>query len=372
VSWRPPALIRHASRDTFSRKREKKRAQTLILKFIVLVFIVARAIPARADAIADFYRGKMVHIIVGYDRGGGYDTMAHLIAETLGNYIPGHPLVIVQNMVGAGSMRAASYVAGGAPHDGTIIAATGPAPLFVPFIPPGADTFRLDPQKLNWLPSPASETSVVAVWHTANVKSIDDARHYELPVAANSINGQASFYARLLNLVLGTKFKPILGYQNGTSESLIAMERGEVLAHPSIPLTSLKSERPQWLLDGSVRLIAQYGRAPAEDLPNVPFVDNLLSGENKQVFDIATAPQMIGRPYFMGPNVPPERVAAMRQAFLETFRDTGFRVEARAGYFEIDQNPMTGEDIEALIKSAYAAPPEILARLRELYGAGRE
>ena len=280
--------------DTFSRKREKGRASSILL--VCSAFCLLGCAPARADEVADFYRGKMVHIIVGYDRGGGYDTMAHLIAETLGNYIPGHPLVIVQNMVGAGSMRAASYVAGGAPQDGTIIAATGPAPLFVPFIPPGADTYTLDPQRLNWLPSPASETSVIAVWHTADVKSIDDARRFELPVAANSINGQASFYARLLNEVLGTKFKPILGYQNGTSESLIAMERGEVLAHPSIPLTSLKSERPQWLQDGSVRLIAQYGRAPAEDLPDVPFVDNLLSGENKQVFDIATAPQMIGRP----------------------------------------------------------------------------
>ncbi|HWG07316.1 MAG TPA: hypothetical protein VG271_20110 [Beijerinckiaceae bacterium] len=342
------------------------------LLLIVSAFCFLGCAAARADAIADFYRGKMVHIIVGYDRGGGYDTMAHLIAETLGNYIPGHPLVIVQNMVGAGSMRAASYVAGGAPQDGTIIAATGPAPLFVPFIPPGADTFTLDPQRLNWLPSPSAETSVVAVWHTANVKSIDDARRAELPVAANSINGQASFYARLLNDVLGTKFKPILGYQNGTSESLIAMERGEVLAHPSIPLTSLKSERPQWLLDGSVRLIAQYGQAPAEDLPDVPFVDNLLSGESKQVFDIATAPQMIGRPYFMGPNVPPERVTAMRQAFLDTFHDTGFRIEARAGQFEIDQHPMTGEDIEKLIGAAYAAPPEILTKLRDLYGAGRQ
>jgi tripartite-type tricarboxylate transporter receptor subunit TctC len=310
--------------------------------------------------------------VVGYDNGGGYDTMARLIARTLGNYIPGHPLVIVQNMVGAGSMRAATYVAGGAPQDGTIIAATGPAPLFVPFIPPGADTFTLDPEKLNWLPSPASETSVVAVWHTADVRSIADAQQRELPVAANSVNGQANFYARLLNDVLGTKFKPVLGYQNGTSESLIAMERGEVLAHPSIPLTSLKSERPQWLQDGSVRLIAQYGRAPAEDVPNVPFVDNLLSGAKKQLFDIATAPQTIGRPYFMGPNVPPARVAAMRKAFLDTFRDTGFRVEARAGQFVIDQNPMTGEEIETLIKRAYAAPPEMLARLQALYGAGRQ
>ena len=340
--------------------------------FAAFAFFFIASVTARADDVADFYRGKMVHIIVGYDNGGGYDTMARLIARTLGNYIPGHPLVIVQNMVGAGSMRAATYVAGGAPQDGTIIAATGPAPLFVPFIPPGSDTFTLDPEKLNWLPSPASETSVVAVWHTADVKSIADAQQRELPVAANSVNGQASFYARLLNDVLGTKFKPILGYQNGTSESLIAMERGEVLAHPSISLTSLKSERPLWLHDGSVRLIAQYGRAPAEDLPDVPFVDDLLSGENKRLFDIAIAPSMIGRPYFMGPKVPPARVAAMQQAFLDTFKDTGFRVEARAGQFVIDQKPMTGEEIKALIEKAYAAPPDILARLRVLYGVGRE
>jgi tripartite-type tricarboxylate transporter receptor subunit TctC len=329
------------------------------------------AAPAQADDIADFYRGRIVHIIVGYDTGGGYDTMARLVARALGTYIPGHPLVVVQNMVGAGSMQAATYVAGGAPQDGTIIAATGPAPLFIPFIAPGANTFTLDPAKLNWLPSPASETSVIAVWHTADVHSIADAQSRELNVAANSINGQASFYAKVLNDVLGTKFKPVLGYQGGTSESLIAMERGEVEAHPSIALTSLKSERPQWLRDGSVRLIGQYGRAPAEDLPDVPFIDDLLAGQTRQEFDLAIAPLMVGRPYFVGPGVPAGRVAALRQAFLDTFKDTGFRVEARAGQFEIDDEPMTGEEIEALVGKAYAAPPEILARLRALYGAGR-
>jgi len=337
-----------------------------------LAFSLIASAPAFADEVADFYRGRIVHIIVGYDNGGGYDTMARLIARTLGQYIPGQPLVIVQNMVGAGSMRAATYVAGGAPQDGTIIAATGPAPLFIPFIPAGTNTFTLDPAKLNWLPSPESETSVVAVWHTADVQSLADAQMRELPVAANSINGQASFYARLLNDVLGTKFKPVLGYQNGTSESLIAMERGEVLAHPSISWSSLKSERPQWLHDGSVRIIAQYGRTRAEGLADVPFVDDLLSGAKKQMFDLAIAPLTIGRPYFMGPSVSPERVAAMRQAFLDTFKDTSFRVEARAAQFEIDQKPMTGEEIEALIAAAYAAPPDILARLRALYGAGRE
>ena len=327
---------------------------------------------AHADDVADFYRGRIVHIIVGYDTGGGYDSMARLVARTLGKYIPGHPLVVVQNMVGAGSMRAATYVAGGAPQDGTIIAATGAAPLFIPFIAPGADTFTLDPAKLNWLPSPASETSVITVWHTANVHSLAEAQRRELIVAANSVNGQASFYAHVLNDVLGTKFKPILGYQGGTSESLVAMERGEVEAHPSIPLTSLKSQRPQWLHDGSVRLIGQYGRAPAEDLPDVPFVDDLLAGSKRQMFDLAIAPLMVGRPYFLGQDVPPARVAALRQAFLETFKDTGFRVEARAAQFEIDDEPMHGEEIEALVKNATAAPPEILARLRELYGAGRD
>ena len=168
------------------------------------------------------------------------------------------------------------------PQDGTIIAATGAAPLLIPFITPGADTITLDPAKLDWLPSPASETSVIAVWHTADVHSIAEARSRDLNVAANSVNGQASFYARVLNDVLGTKFKPILGYQGGTSESLIAMERGEVEAHPSIAWTSLKSQRPQWLRDGSVRLIGQYGRAPAEDLPDVPFIDDLLAGSKRQ------------------------------------------------------------------------------------------
>jgi tripartite-type tricarboxylate transporter receptor subunit TctC len=329
-------------------------------------------VPARADDVADFYRGRIVHIIVGYDSGGGYDSMAHLIARTLGKYIPGHPLIVIQNMVGAGSMRAATYVAGGAPQDGTFIAATGAAPLFIPFIPPGTNTFILDPTKLNWLPSPASETSVIAVWHTANVHSIAEAQRRPLNVAANSVNGQASFYARVLNDVLGTKLKPILGYQGGTSESLIAMERGEVDAHPSIAWTSLKSQRPQWLRDGSVRLIAQYGRTPAEDLPDVPFIDDLLTGSKRQEFDLAIAPLMVGRPYFVGPEVPPTRVAALRQAFLETFRDTGFRVEARTAQFQIDDKPMTGEEIEALIGKADTAPPEILARLRALYGAGRD
>ena len=329
-----------------------------------LVLALGAAMPqAKADALADFYKGKTVSMVVGSSTGGGYDTMTRAIARFIGKHIPGTPNVVVRNMPGAGGITAMNYIYNNAEKDGTALALvqnnTPLEPLF------GTKQARYDATRLNWLGTPSFEVAMVLLWHTVAVNSIADLKAKETNMGASGANSTPAFYARLLNATLGTKMKLVNGYP-GQNDAFLAMERGELDGYPSVFLSALSSTRPNWLRDKSAKPIVQYGPERAPEIGDVPFAPDLIGNpDDKLMMEAGFAPLALGRPLVMPPDVPADRVAAMRRALAETFADPEFLAEGERMGLGINA-PRTGDQLKDVIARAYQTPPRIVERLQQL------
>jgi tripartite-type tricarboxylate transporter receptor subunit TctC len=333
----------------------------LALAGLALASVAMR--PARADALADFYKGKTLALVVGSSTGGGYDTMTRAIARFIGKHVPGNPTVVVRNMPGAGGLLAMNYIYNTAERDGTVLALvqnnTPLEPLF------GTKQARYDATRLNWLGTPSFEVAMVLLWHTVPVNSVEDLRNRETQLGASGANSTPAFYARLLNATLGTKMKLVNGYP-GQNEALLAMERGELDGYPSVFQSALTSTRPTWLADKLAKAIVQYGPERLTELGNVPFAPDLIGNEDDRLLmQVGVAPLALGRPLVMPPEVPPERVAAMRGALAETFADPEFLAEGARMGLAVNA-PRTGAQLQDVIARAYQSPPRIIERLQKL------
>jgi tripartite-type tricarboxylate transporter receptor subunit TctC len=331
---------------------------------ICSAFCLLTALPTlAADPIADFYKGKTLYIMCGSEAGGPYDLYARQMARHLPRHLPGNPNVIVQNMVGGGSLQAANHVLSIAPQDGTVIAAISSNLPFSSLVDTNAPKF--DPLRGHWLPGPASDTATVTVWHTVPLNTFLDARNRETVMGASSPTSNPAFYGRLLVDIFKVKFKIVTGYPS--SPSLFqAMERGEADGHPSATWVSLKTTYAQLLRDKKVKQLLHYGLAPNPELAGVPFAKDLAEKEeDKLLLDMAVGSTVLGRPYFMGPGVPPDRLAAMRKAFLDTYRDPQYLAEAEK--LKLDVDPVSSEETEAIIKRSYGAPQGLIERLQRLF-----
>jgi tripartite-type tricarboxylate transporter receptor subunit TctC len=329
----------------------------------LLLTATLAAPPARADALADFYKGKTVALVVGSSTGGGYDTMTRAIARFIGRHIPGNPTVVVRNMPGAGGITALNYIYNTAERDGSVLALvqnnTPLEPLF------GTRQARYDATRLNWLGTPSFEVAMVLLWHAVPVNSVADLKARETHVGASGANSTPAFYARLLNATLGTRMKLVNGYP-GQNEALLAMERGELDGYPSVFESALTSTRPEWLAQKLAKAIVQYGPERLPQLGDVPFAPDLITDpDDTLLMQVGFAPLALGRPLVMPPDVPPERVAAMRQALADTFADADFLAEgARLGLAV--NAPRTGAQLQDVIARAYQSPPRIIERLQKL------
>jgi tripartite-type tricarboxylate transporter receptor subunit TctC len=338
-------------------------AKTRPLIAAALLLMTNLAAPARADPIADFYKGKTVALVVGSSTGGGYDTMTRAIARFIGKHIPGNPTVVVRNMPGAGGITALNYIYNTAERDGTVLALvqnnTPLEPLF------GTRQARYDATKLNWLGTPSFEVAMVLLWHTVPVNSVAELKARETHVGASGANSTPAFFARLLNATLGTKMKIVNGYP-GQNEALLAMERGELDGYPSVFESALTSTRPEWLAQKLAKAIVQYGPERLPQLADVPFAPDLLTEpDDKLLMQAGFAPLALGRPLVMPPEAPPERVAAIRQALADTFADPEFLAEGARMGLAVNA-PRTGAQLQDVIARAYQSPPRIVERLQKL------
>ena len=318
---------------------------------------------ATADTVADFYKGKVVSFVISSSTGGGYDAMARAIARYIGRHMPGNPTFVAQNMPGAGGILAMNYLYNVAEKDGTVIGLvqnnTPLEPLF------GTKEARYDATKFNWLGTPSFEVSMVLLWHTVPVNSVDDLKRVVTRVGASGANSTPAFYARLLNATLGTKMQLINGYP-GQNDAFLAMERGELDGYPSVFYSALTSTRPNWLHDKLAKAIVQYGPERLKELGDVPFAPDLLTNEDdKLLMQAAFAPQALGRPLLAPPGVPAERVAALRQALTDTFADPEFQALANQMGLIVNA-PRTGAQLQDVIDRAYSSPSRVIERLRNL------
>ena len=320
---------------------------------------------ARAQSVADFYRGKEITLVTSASVGGGYDQYARLLAKHMPRHIPGQPAIVVENMVGAEGLRAANFLYNVAPQDGTVIGGLSRNTGLARFYDFNNAGIQFDARKFHWLGSPEQEIGLFILSTKSGLRSIDDLKTRQITVSSTAANSPTTVYSRILNATIGTKLKPITGY-DGSQACLMALERGEVDAHVSGGSSApFRARIAPWLAKGEAKVIMQMGMkrdAAFADVPTAIEVENTAAG--KQMFEIAFAEQVMGRPFVLPPKLPRDRVAALRAAFAATMKDPVFLADAALQKAHID--PVSGEDINALLDRVYSAPPEVIARIREI------
>jgi tripartite-type tricarboxylate transporter receptor subunit TctC len=331
-----------------------------LLALGVMLFAAPPAQTQAQDDVAAFYKGKVVRLLVGIGVGSGYDINARLLARYLPKYIPGNPTVIVQNQPGAGSLSMTNQLYAGGPFDGTAIGASFNGLPTTPLLQPAGA--RFEAVKLNWVGSTNRETQAMYVWHTAPLQKLADLTSTEMIVGAQAPGSTQYDYPKLAEKLFGWKFKVITGYE-ATPKIHLAMERGEV--HGTwANWSTLKAISEQWIKDKKIRILAQWGLRKHPELPDVPLIlDQAKTQEQKQSLDLALARLEFGRPFFMPPNVPAERVNAIRRAFDAVMKDKEFLDEADKLKIEID--PLGGEQVAALIEQIYKTPAATVERVRD-------
>ncbi len=326
-----------------------------------LVFALGLGIiagPAAADD--NFYAGKQIRLIVSTDAGGAYDGYARMLAQVIKDHIPGNPTIVVQNMPGAGGLKAANYIYNSAPRDGTVIAATHSSIPTGPLTAPGSALY--DVTKLSWIGSITSDPYVGYVWHTSPIRTLEDTRTTEVVMGGMAVGTAGTDLSILAKEMFGLRFKIITGYK-ASPDVKLAMENGEVQGTFANAWSSLKTSDPELITEKKIRIIVQHGFKKHPDLPDVPSIFDLAKTEaDRQALTFMLARQEAAKPYFGPPDIPPERLALLRQAFDATVHDPKFvALTMRAGV-TLD-GPMTGDELAALAARLAQTPRSVVERV---------
>jgi len=328
------------------------------LKFYVGVCCLMMTLTEYVSAQENFFQNKKINLIVGYSPGGSNDLYARLLARFLPRHLAGNPTVIVTNMPGAGSIRAADYIYGIAPKDGTVIGTVSRGIAFDPLF--GLPSGKFEATKFSWIGSANEEVSVCVSWETSQIKVFDDLLKSELVVGSLGGGSDSDLFPKVMNAVLGTKFKVVPGYPGG-NELNLAIERHELEGRCGWSWAALKSTHRPWLEAKKVHVLIQLALNKHSDLPSVPSVmDYAKSDEDRQVLKLIFARQVIGRPFLAPPGMPQARLQELRVAFWQTLNDQNFLQEAERQELEI--TPVKGEDVENLIKETYKMSSDVISK----------
>lgn len=306
---------------------------------------------------AESYAGARISVVVGYSPGGGYDDYARLLSEYLGRQIPGQPAIIVQNMPGAASLKSVQYISRTAPQDGTVMAIFNPGLIGQSLA--GPDKIDIDFAKLRFVGSMTSDARACYLWHSKNIRSFEDLlKSNEVVMGATSVGSNSYSDGALLRNLFGAKIRHVTGYP-GSSEQRLAIERGELDGGCG----SWSSVPKSWMTEGKAIPLVRFSKAAVSDMPaNMPYVMDLArTTEQRQILSTVLSPAEISRPFAMGPKVPEERLKILRTAFNAMLADPTFLATAERTQREII-GPLTGEEVEAMIKGIYAAPREVIAK----------
>jgi tripartite-type tricarboxylate transporter receptor subunit TctC len=323
------------------------------------VFLVA-SIAAPAQSAQDFYKGKQLRLIIGYPVGNDYDLAGRFLARYLAKHIPGEPTIVIQNMPQAASIVAANFLAAQAPRDGTVIGSFSrnfPSQALM-----GQTNVEADPRRFLYLGATSRPARVCVRWHTAPVKTPADLFTQEFIVAGSGTGSSLSILPTVFNHVLGTKFRIIQGYK-GTTDAMLAMERGEV--HGSCSTYGQFRLYEQLIRDGKLVVFMRAEEAPIPEISDVPSLfDFAKNDEQRALMRFVFSSTEFGRPYALPPDVPKERVATLRKAFAEALRDP--ELVAEAAKMKMDMTYRPPEDLERLIADLYQTPPALIATVKKL------
>jgi tripartite-type tricarboxylate transporter receptor subunit TctC len=333
------------------------------------VLVLAGA-PARADAVADFYKGKVVSLVVGYGSGGGYDVYGRLVAAHLGKYIPGNPTVVVQNMPGAGSLRSVNYLYNTAPKDGTIIGTFARDMPLLGLIGNNPNV-RFDPRKLTWLGSSSSYANDAYLLMTrkdAAVKSIADARAPGGPplvLGGTAEGATGNDISTVLRDALALNIRIIVGYPDSNA-LFLAADRKETDGR-FVGLSAVASSHPEWLRpDSGMQVLLQFARATRHpQFPGAPTARELASNDHaRALIELAELPYRLSRPFAAPPGLPADRAKALQAAFLAVHQDPDYLDEAQR--LKVDVSPIGGEEVLRAIDRIAGAPPDLLDYMKKL------
>ena len=325
----------------------------------LLAAVAASSDRAKADS---FYAGKQLTYIVGTSAGGGYDLYSRILVEYWARHIPGAPHIVVQNMPNASGVGAANYIFNVAPKDGTYFAMCSAGFVLTGALTPERVRFR--PAELDWVGTVTTMTDILAVFKSTGVATLDDAKRIQVLLGANGKGSALSMQPKLVNALLGTKFKIIGGYAGG-NEVNIAMERGEVFGRTN-QWDSWNAQRPDWIRDHRLGYLLQFG-PKIEDLPAVPSFPELVSKpEDKALVDLLEVQQYVGRSVFTTPGVPPDRLALLRRSFDDTLKDPDFRARMRSAKLDLLSRP--GEQTQAYVEKVMSNVSDIAAKFDHIVG----
>ena len=321
----------------------------------------ATSASAQTDDVAEFYRGKTVRLIIGYGPGGGYDVYAKLFARFLGEQIPGKPTVIAQNMPGAGSRSAANWLYKVAPKDGSVLAVLSQAtPADQALGQPG---IQFDVRNFNWIGNMVAVNNIMLTWAESGVRTIDDAKKRTLAIGATGASSPSVLYPTVANNLFGTQFKIVSGYPGG-GDIMIALERREVDGRGSDSWASLKANNPAWIKEGKVNILFQVGPHREKDLPGPPLLTELAQNdEQRQILEVVSGDAAVGRPVLTAPEVPAERVRALRKAFDDTMRNPAFLEAAEKARMYI--NPIGGEELQKIVGRIVSPSPVVIEKVKD-------
>ncbi len=317
--------------------------------------------PAKADAVADYYKGKAISLFIGFGAGGGYDTYARIFSRHFGKHVPGNPTIVPKNMPGAGGLKAANFLANAAPQDGSSIgmfaASIALEPLF------GNPKAKFKTLQFNWIGNINRDIFACGVWKTTGVKKFSDMLTKPVIFGASGPGAITSQHPMVMKNVLGANVRVILGYK-GTKGINLAMQKGEVNATCGLTESSTRSRWGQDVENGDLKVIIQFGREKVPYFGDAARVYDLAKSESeKQIFDIIFRQGELGRPIIGTPGIPAERVAALRTAFNATMKDPEFL--ATTGKAKLAVDSMTAEQVVELLKSFQAMPKSVVAAARK-------
>ena len=338
-----------------------------MLKIIAGTFacILAAAV-ARPATAQDFYRGKQINFVVSADAGNSYDTFARMIARFLPKHIPGEPQIIVQNMPGAGGIRATNWLYNVAPKDGLTIGMINNTLAFDPLY--GNKQAQYDALKFNWLGTPSQENAMLVVWHSVPVNTLAEARGYELKLGASGSGSTPAFFARVLAATFDLKIRLIMGYKSQT-ESFLGMERGENDGNASPFWSALSSEYPSWIPEKKLKVLVYYG-ARNPEIPGPYVMDLIVDPEKRAIMELAQAGLAMGRPVTAPPGADAGRVAVLRQAFDAMLKDPDYLAECMKQRLNCSQ-PSGGANILEFVRKIYASPKTAVDKITAIYTEGQ-
>lgn len=333
---------------------------------VLAAFLFAASQTSSAQAQANFYSGKTVNVIVGYTPGGGYDTGSRILSRHMGKYLPGNPGFVVQNMPGAGSIKAATYLYSVAPNDGTTFGTFGRGVAVEPLF--NDEAAKFDGTKFTWIGSTSSESSICGIWHASKIKKWDDMLKHDFTAAGEGAGSDPDNFSAVLKHLFGVKIKLVTGYHGG-SEMTLAVERGEVDSRCGWSWSSLKGSNPDWVPEKKLIPIVIFALNKNPELPDVPVITEFAkTPEQMQILKLFMSRQEMAWPFAAPPNLAPERAQMLRTAFDATMKDPAFVAEMKKNQRIVE--PMSGQAVESLLKEVYATSPDIIAKGRKIVAEG--